>query len=655
MGCGASHAVHAAAAPGSPGKYVQNGESRLADGNELAVAEPESSLEQVVSIVPGDDDADAAADEGDDADAMDAAARRIQAVQRGKSARKDLQEQQEAATKLQALQRGRQSRREVADNRGASEPEMEPQPEPKPEPEPEPEPVPEPEPEVEVELEPEPEPVLVPEPEPEPDLTPTRDLEPEPEPEFDVFEPEPEPDGFPGDMCPARMPDLSEHHTLMAQVLREQPAVYERYRDGVSSAGVPFARCIKTGMDHKGHPRVKMVGLVAGDPDCYHAFSDLFNPVIEARHFGWRAEEQLHQTELEPAGVLDRPIFRPREPASDAPVYIRSVRLRSARSIDGFRFPPACSRSERREIERLSAEALQRLEGNLQGTYYPLPGSLSYDAMPNGTAQEDVDRLRACGYLFEPPTSSTVRSSGMDRDWPDARGVFCSDRPADGGAEQGTLLVWVNEEDHVRLMALERGPDMRAAFERFAAAANGLEKALLQSGHGFARTDNLGYLLTCPSNLGTGLRVSVSVSLPQLSALPKYTKACRTLLLDSRPDRARPGMFELSNLERLGKTEVELVNTVILGVEALVSLEQRLDAGEAPELVAAELVKIALGMGVPSVSGPALSETAEPQVHTAAPEPAPAPAARIPDGPHLHRPELEQPGAGQVESISHSP
>jgi hypothetical protein len=74
-------------------------------------------------------------------------------------------------------------------------------------------------------------------------------------------------------------------------------------------------------------------------------------------------------------------------------------------------------------------------------------------------------------------------------------------------------------------------------------------------------------------------------------------------MLDSRPDRARPGVFELSNLERLGKTEVELVNTVILGVEALVNLEQRLDAGEATELVAAELVKIALGLTVPSASG----------------------------------------------------
>jgi creatine kinase len=627
MGCGASNNAAPPPLVDSPSKYVQDGESRLADSNELAASEPDAAMEPVAIL---DDPAPSAPDaEADDDDAMDGAARRIQAVQRGKAARKELEEQQVAATKMQAVQRGRKSRQEVQAIRAtaaAVEPELE----------------------------------LEPEPEPMPD---------EPEPAPDSFlEPEPELDGFPGDRCPETMPDLSAHHTLMAQVLRERPGLYEHYRDGVSAADVPFARCIKTGMDHKGHPRVKVVGLVAGDPDCYHAFSDLFNPVIEARHFGWRAQEQCHRTDLEPAGVLDRPIFHPRDPASDAPVYIRSVRLRSARSIAGFRFPPACSHSERREVERLSAKALQSLEGTLRGTYYPLPGSLSYPEMPEGTPQEDVDRLRASGYLFEPPTSSTVRSSGMDRDWPDARGVYCSDPPTDGSKEQSTLLVWVNEEDHLRLMALERGPDLRAAFERFSAAANGLEKALLQDGHCFARTDNLGYLLTCPSNLGTGLRVSVSVSLPGLSVLPRYKQASHALMLDSRPDRSRPGVFDLSNLERLGKTEVELVNTVILGVEALVSLEQRLNAGEAPDFIAEELVKIAMGVSVPSASSPEPPPPPPPapepepeQLEASAAaaavldEPEPEPQPDLETNPHPEQAGVEQQGAGSVETLLISP
>jgi len=47
------------------------------------------------------------------------------------------------------------------------------------------------------------------------------------------------------------------------------------------------------------------------------------------------------------------------------------------------------------------------------------------------------------------------------------------------------------------------------------------------------------------------------------------------------------GHFDLSNLRRIGRTEVELVNTVIVGVAALVELEQRLDSGEAVSAVSA--------------------------------------------------------------------
>ena len=74
---------------------------------------------------------------------------------------------------------------------------------------------------------------------------------------------------------------------------------------------------------------------------------------------------------------------------------------------------------------------------------------------------------------------------------------------------QGGLLVWVNEEDHLRLMALERGCDIKATFKRFVEAAQGIEAALQAAGgHGYAWSEQLGYLLTCPSNIGTRRRYS---------------------------------------------------------------------------------------------------------------------------------------------------
>ena len=89
MGCGAS--TLPVLPPDSPSKYVQKDA-------------PKPSEPVLESDAPAPDDA---AEEEEDDDAMEAAAQRIQAMQRGNSARRDLAEQHEAATKMQAIQRGR--------------------------------------------------------------------------------------------------------------------------------------------------------------------------------------------------------------------------------------------------------------------------------------------------------------------------------------------------------------------------------------------------------------------------------------------------------------------------------------------------------------------------------------------------------------------
>lgn len=52
--------------------------------------------------------------------------------------------------------------------------------------------------------------------------------------------------------------------------------------------------------------------------------------------------------------------------------YVLSTRVRTGRSIRGLSLPPACSRSERREVERVVVTALAGLKGDLSGRYYSL-------------------------------------------------------------------------------------------------------------------------------------------------------------------------------------------------------------------------------------------------------------------------------------------
>ncbi|CAB1339341.1 unnamed protein product [Coregonus sp. 'balchen'] len=83
---------------------------------------------------------------------------------------------------------------------------------------------------------------------------------------------------------------------------------------------------------------------------------------------------------------------------------------------------------------------------------------------------------------------------------------------------------------------MEKGSNMKRVFERF-------YRGLKEKGWEFMWSERLGYILTCPSNLGTGLRAGVHVNLPHLSKKRGMGGV----------DSAAVGTtFDISNLARLG-------------------------------------------------------------------------------------------------------
>jgi len=61
------------------------------------------------------------------------------------------------------------------------------------------------------------------------------------------------------------------------------------------------------------------------------------------------------------------------------------------------------------------------LKEDLEGDYYPLNGSFSYEPKPGGMDKEKQEDLLAQGNLFQEPDSTLLLSSGCGRHWPDAR------------------------------------------------------------------------------------------------------------------------------------------------------------------------------------------------------------------------------------------
>jgi len=144
--------------------------------------------------------------------------------------------------------------------------------------------------------------------------------------------------------------------------------------------------------------------------------------------------------------------------------------------------------------------------------------------------------------------------------------------------EHETLSVMVNEEDHLRVQAIEAGFDIDRAW-RAAQAVDRLMEGRVQ----FAVSDRLGYLTGCPTNVGTGLRASVMLHLPGLglvrSELEKvFAAAQRTGLavrgLYGEGSKAAGDFYQVSNQVTLGRTEDDLIEDLRALIPVIVDFER---------------------------------------------------------------------------------
>jgi creatine kinase len=343
-----------------------------------------------------------------------------------------------------------------------------------------------------------------------------------------------------------------KHRSLMAKCIN--PEIYANLSHKSTSSGYTLDQAIQTGIDtpHLG------VGIVAGDEESYQTFKEIMDPVIEGWH-GYKPTDK-HSSDMDATKIKNGKI---------PDQYVISTRIRAGRSVRGLALPPGTSRGERREVERVLSKALSNLSGDLGGKYYPLSKM---------TPQEE-NQLIDDHFLFQKPGGGTLlTNAGAARDWPDGRGIFHNN--------DKTFLVWVNEEDHMRVIAMEEGGDVKEVFDRWSRGVAGVERVVKGEGREYMYDDHLGFVCTCPSNLGTGLRASVMIKVPELAKnLDQFYDICAKLSMQARGSKGEHsppgpgGVFDVSNKARIGYSEVELVQTMIDGIWKLIELEEDLKKG----------------------------------------------------------------------------
>ena len=155
----------------------------------------------------------------------------------------------------------------------------------------------------------------------------------------------------------------------------------------------------------------------------------------------------------------------------------------------------------------------------------------------------------------------------------------------DGGVREGAALltdgavgIMVNEEDHVRLQCLKSGFALTEAYSDLERLDTDLGTELP-----FAFHDEFGYLTSCPTNTGTGLRASVLIHLPGLVLTKEIAKVLQGLSQVGLTFRGLYGegsevvgnFFQLSNQTTLGKSEVELLDHLGDMVRKVIEYEEQ--------------------------------------------------------------------------------
>jgi len=321
---------------------------------------------------------------------------------------------------------------------------------------------------------------------------------------------------------------------------------FDALKDKKTKFNGTLTNCIRSGCENTDSG----VGVYACDPDGYTVFAPLLDAVIKDYH----KVDTLNHPEPD-FGDLDKLGFTDLDPTGE---MIVSTRVRVGRSHDSYGFPPVLNKEQRKGMEQMTVKALEKLDGEHAGTYYPL----------EGMSPETQKQLTEDHFLFNDSDRFLRAASGYD-DWPTGRGIFHN--------KDKTFLIWVNEEDHLRLISMQMGGNLGEVYSRLVKGIRKMEN----SGLSFAKRQGLGYLTFCPSNLGTALRASVHMKIPKLAALPEFKQFCDNLHIQARGIHGEHtesvgGVYDISNKRRLGLTEFQAIQEMRKGVEECIKKEKSL-------------------------------------------------------------------------------
>jgi creatine kinase len=308
------------------------------------------------------------------------------------------------------------------------------------------------------------------------------------------------------------------------------------------------------------------MGCYAMHPDDYDYFKPFFKKVLADYH--GVSEDAQHTSSWSLEGVEGLPADGKLD-LEKLGLPALSMRVRTGRNMAAYPLPGNMSKYDRVTMEDKLTKAFRKLQAMPEygGNYYSLTAG-----HPNHISDEKYQELVKAHIMFKDMSHDPyLATAGIASDWPTGRGCYVS-------ADRG-FIIWVGEEDHLRIMCMHKGTVLNDVFDRLHTAI-GVVSSI--PGLDFAQSPDYGVVTSCPTNLGTAMRASVHIGLPKLCADGTERKAkevCKPLGLSVRGSGGEHtaigpgGICDISPRARFCISEAQIVTALYTGIALLKEAE----------------------------------------------------------------------------------
>ena len=272
----------------------------------------------------------------------------------------------------------------------------------------------------------------------------------------------------------------------------------------------------------------------------------MYDPLLEELHDTLTLESK-HPEQIDWG---DTELF---EDLDETGLFMKTICVSCCRSLDGYSFASKLNVEEFQEIMNKIQTVLENItDEELKGTFYALDGidpTIAADLHKDGAMLTKDDKF--------------LLSANAYRCWPAGRAIFVN--------EARTFQVRINEGEHLQVISIEKGSNLKTCYQRLAKAMDLINKSDLT----FAKDPRLGFFAFNPANLGNSIQVSALVRIPKLMQ-PENQENMEGIAGGNHisiTDKGN-GDAEFCSTRKIGVTEFESVLEFQTGIKDLITMEK---------------------------------------------------------------------------------